>query len=202
MPKVVFFIDTHKMESKRMYNFLFSNRLKVILGFSATQFAVCCTSPKSLIDNGAIQITAKANESKQIAEYINETTSSDDIAGKSMQIVGLQEEIAQTTSTIRTNLHGVEDTTPWWARMFSQFTIALIFIGVIVLLWQTGIGGFVKKLFWTMGWFIPQRAMRSAQVDIKALDETNPLSYRESVAVRRASDPAYEYALKRVRNRR
>ena len=86
--------------------------------------------------------------------------------------------------------------------MFTQFSIALIVIGVIVLLWQTGIGMFIKKLFWAMGLFIPERAIRSAEVDMKALDETNPLSYRESVAVRRTSDPAYEYALKRVKNRR
>tara|TARA_R100000152_G_C6777309_1_gene207096 strand:- start:1234 stop:1791 length:558 start_codon:yes stop_codon:yes gene_type:complete len=185
-----------------MYNHLFWNRLKIILGAGCAYTAVACSSPKSMIDDGAIYITGKANETKLIAEEIKVTSTDDAIVGKSEVIVGLQDDIITATSSIRTNLHGVEDTTPTWLRVASQFSIALIIIGVIVLLWQTGIGLFVKKLFWSMGLFIPKRAMQSAEVDLKALDETNPLTYRESVAVRRASDPAFEYAMRKVRNRR
>jgi|3_EtaG_2_1085321.scaffolds.fasta_scaffold01844_6 hypothetical protein len=184
-----------------MYNYLFWNRLKVIIGVSALNFAVACSSPKTLIDDGAIYINERADTTKEIARDILSTTAEPDTAEKAQEIVVVQDDIIETASEIRTNLHGVQDTTPWWARMISQFSIALITIGVIVLLWQTGVGMFIKKLFWMMGLFIPQRAMRSAEVDSKALDETNPLSYRESVAVRRSSDPAYEYALKKVRNR-
>ena len=175
-----------------MYNSLFWSRLKIILGAGCAYTAVACSSPKSMIDDGAIYITGKANETKLIAEEIKVTSTDDAIVGKSEVIVGLQDDIITATSSIRTNLHGVA----------SQFSVALIIIGVIVLLWQTGIGLFVKKLFWSIGLFIPKRAMQSAEVDLKALDDTNPLTYRESVAVRRASDPAFEYAMRKVRNRR
>ena len=184
-----------------MYNYLYWHRLRIIIGVSCSYYAVACTSPKAMIDDGANYINDRAVESRDIARDILSSTFEPDTAEKAYQIVSVQKDIIETTSEIRTNLHGVQDTTPWWARMISQFSIALITIGVIVLLWQTGIGGFIKKMFWMMGLFIPKRAMRSAEVDLKALDVTNPLSYRESVAVRRTSDPAYEYALKKVRNR-
>ena len=184
------------------HNMLFSNRIKVILGSSYMAFAVACSSPKSQIDSAAILVTGQASEARLIAEDISLTTQEPETASKADEIVDLQDDIIETASDIRTELHGVQDTTPWWARLASQFSIALITIGVIVLLWQTGIGMFIKKLFWGFGLFIPERAMRSAEVDLKAMDETNPLSYRESVAVRRSSDPSYEFALKSLKNRR
>lgn len=183
------------------YNMLYWSRIRVILGTSFVLSAVACSSPKAQIDNAAIQVAAQANQARLIAGDISSTTQEPETASKASEIVGIQDSIIETASEIRTELHGVQDTTPWWARMFSQFTIALIIIGVIVLLWQTGIGMFIKKLFWAMGLFIPSRAIRSAEVDVKMLDEKNPLSKRESVAVRRTSDPAYEYALKKVRKK-
>ncbi|QDP48654.1 MAG: hypothetical protein Unbinned97contig1000_39 [Prokaryotic dsDNA virus sp.] len=184
-----------------MFSPLYWDRIKIIIGSACATTVIACSSPKSMIDDGAIYITDKANETKLIAEEIKVISTDDSIVNKSDVIVELQSDIITATSTIRTNLHGVEDTTPTWMRIASQFSVALIIIGIIVLLWQTGIGLFIKKLFWSMGLFIPKRVIQSAEVDFKALDETNPLTYRESVAVRRASDPAYEYAMKRVRNR-
>jgi len=184
------------------FNMLMWNRMKVVMGVSCTMYAVACSSPKAQIDNAAILVTDQATEARLIAEDISSTTQEPETASKADEIVVLQDDIIETASEIRTELHGVQDTTPWWARMFSQFSIAIIVIGVIVLLWQTGIGMFIKKLFWGFGLFIPERAMRSAEVDLKAMDETNPLSYRESVAVRRSSDPSYEFALKSLKNRR
>jgi len=185
-----------------MFDQLYWNRLRIILGITYSASVIACSSPKSQINNAAILVTEQANQAKLVAEDISVTTSEPETIAKAIEIVGLQEEIIGTASGIRTKLHGVQDTTPTWLRVISQFSIALIIIGVIVLLWQTGIGSFIKKVFWSMGLFIPKRAMRSAEVDLKALDDTNPLSYRESVAVRRTSDPAYEYAMKKVRNRR
>jgi len=183
-------------------NTLYWNRIKVILGVYYCLSAIACSSPKAQIDSAAILVTDQANEARLIAEDISTTTQEPETALKADEIVNLQDDIIETASEIRTELHGVQDTTPWWARMISQLSVVLIILGAIVLLWQTGIGMFIKKIFWAMGLFIPKRALRSAEVDLKMLDENNPLSTRESVAVRRTSDPAYEYALKRVRNRR
>ena len=86
-----------------MYNSLFWNRLKIILGAGCAYTAVACSSPKSMIDDGAIYITGKANETKLIAEEIKVTSTDDAIVGKSEVIVGLQDDIITATSSIRTN---------------------------------------------------------------------------------------------------
>tara|TARA_R110000824_G_scaffold144093_4_gene311926 strand:+ start:821 stop:1372 length:552 start_codon:yes stop_codon:yes gene_type:complete len=180
---------------------LYWNRIKVIIGISATAMAFACSS-KQAIDHSAKNITSHASESLNLANEIIETTAEPDTAEKAESIADNQESIIEESSHIRTSLHGVSDNTPWWARLLQQISIAAIVIGIIVLLWQTGIGTFIKKIFWALGLFIPKRAMRSAEVDLKATDENHPLSFRESIAVRRTSDPAYEYARKKLQKER
>lgn len=178
------------------------NRLKVILGSSLYIVAYACEAPKTAIDNAAIYVSEQASESRLIAQDIATTTQEPETAIRAGEIVDKQDNIIDASSEIRGNLHGVENTTPWWARSLQQFSVAIIVAGTVILLWQTGIGLFIKKIFWSFGLFIPKRALRSAEVDVKALEETHPLSYRESVAVRRSSDPAYEFALRKVRKTR
>ena len=177
---------------------LYWSRLKVIFGTTACITAFACESPTLAIDDSAKFVSAQASESLQLAQEITKNTKEPKTADKSKQIAKKQENIIDEASEIRTSLHGVTDTTPWWARVIQQISIAAIVFCVIILLWQTGIGSFIKKLFWSFGLFIPKRAMRSAEMDLKATDENHPLSYRESIAVRRSSDPAYEFARKKL----
>ena len=86
--------------------------------------------------------------------------------------------------------------------MMNNMAIAGIAIGVIVILWQTGIGTFIKKTLWSVGLFIPKRSIMSASADMKALDKDNEMNYRESVAIRRSSDPAYEAARKKLKEKK
>jgi|TARA_Y100000034_G_C6896521_1_gene413464 hypothetical protein len=177
---------------------LFWSRIKVIFGASALATACACHSAKSSIDNLAKDINADANKTMIIAQEIGNSSTQPENISRSKDIVNIQKDIIESASEIRTDLHGVKDITPWWASMLQQLSVAAIIVATIVLLWQTGIGMFVKKIFWSVGLFIPKRAMRSAEVDLKATDENHPLSYRESIAVRRTSDSAYEYARKKL----
>ena len=113
-----------------------------------------------------------------------------------------QDQIIAGAKNIQQELHRVEDSTPWWARMMNNMAIAGIAIGVIVILWQTGIGTFIKKTLWSVGLFIPKRSIMSASADMKALDKDNEMNYRESVAIRRSSDPAYEAARKKLKEKK
>ena len=176
---------------------LYWNRLKVILGITIGSCAYACESSKMAIDESAIYVTNQAGQAKMIATDISKTTQEPDTANKADKIVGHQDNIIESASDIRTSLHGVEDTIPWWAQLFNRGFVAIAIAGVIILLWQTGIGMFIKKIFWSMGLFIPKRALRSAEVDLKTQRHEHPLSFEEGVAVRRTSDPAYEYARKR-----
>ena len=125
-----------------------------------------CASPKSSIDNAAIYVGSQALDSKILAEDISTTTMEPDTASKADKIVAHQDNILETSSGIRTQLHGVEDSTPWWGRLLQQGFVAAAIIGVIILLWQTGIGSLIKKIVWSIGWFIPRSAMRSAEMDL------------------------------------
>ena len=182
-----------------MHRPLFWNRYIVIVGAAACFFANACSTPKASIDNAALHVSDMAMESRSLAEDISVTTLEPETADKAGEIIGLQDDIIETSSNIRGHLHGVENTTPWWASMLQQGSIALIIVGVVVLLWQTGIGLFIKKLFWAMGWFIPDSAMRSAAVDLKASRDKHDLSMRETIAVRRSCDPAYEAARSKLK---
>jgi hypothetical protein len=178
---------------------LFWSRIKVILGASLYLTAVACHSAKSNIDGSARDIGANANKTIIIAEEIANNPQENDNVHRANLIIDFQTKIIESASEIRTELHGVENTTPWWANTLRQISVAIIIVGIILLLWQTGIGLLIKKAFWAIGLFIPTRAMRSAEVDIKTQRDKNPLSFNETIAVRRTSDPAYEYARRKIK---
>ena len=83
----------------------------------------------------------------------------------------------------------------------SNLAIAAIVVGIIVLLWQTGLGALIKRALWALGWFIPKSTMRSAAADMKVLDHEDEMDQREAIAIRRSSDPAYEAARKKLKRK-
>tara|TARA_R110002012_G_scaffold166722_3_gene330119 strand:+ start:4839 stop:5471 length:633 start_codon:yes stop_codon:yes gene_type:complete len=193
--------------------------ITIALVIVATAIFLCsCSSAKKAIGNNSQGIESRARVSQQSAEQIFELATYalelDEIDGVpnvrdaqsqivtlSESIHGEQEQIISHAKSIQNELHRVEDTTPWWARMMNNLAIVGLVIGVIVILWQTGIGSIIKKAVWSIGWFIPKSSMMSASADLKALDRDNEMDYRESVAIRRSSDPAYEAARKKLKEK-
>jgi ABC-type enterochelin transport system substrate-binding protein len=49
---------------------------------------------------------------------------------------------------------------------------------------------------------IPSKAKAEATMDIAALDDNDPMTVEETVAAKRARDPAYSAAFKREQRRR
>lgn len=179
---------------------------------------VGCSSAKKAIGNSAQAINVKSTESVQRASEIQALAQStldldtfkDDqvVTGNQSMIINLaemissdQQYIQEATIQIQEDLHRVEDLTPWWASMIGNLSLAAIVVGVIVLLWQTGLGMIIKKCLWSIGLFIPKSAMRSAQADMKALDTDHEMAYREAVAIRRTSEPAYEAARNKLKRK-
>ena len=70
-------------------------------------------------------------------------------------------------------------------------------IGVVALLWMTGLGAFVKRLLAAVGLMIPAAERREANLAAKALDADNDVSVREWIAARRAADPMFDAAYRR-----
>lgn len=179
---------------------------------------VGCGSAKKAISESSMSIYERAGSSLEASTEIYKLALSDvalDAAKASPQFVNAhdqiqtlalrittdQQSIQSNVNSIQSNLTRVEDTTPWWARMTSNLAVAGIVIGIIILLWQTGLGMLVKKIVWSLGMFIPKNTMRSAEADLKMLDSDNAMAQREAVAIRRTSDPAYEAARKKLKQR-
>ena len=177
-----------------------------------------CSSAKKAIGNSAQVINARAADSWQYAadsqaaaqstwelESIQNDQVAQDAQGLIISLAGNiqsdQAYIQASTISIQDNLHRVEDLTPWWASTLGNLAIAAIVIGVIILLWQTGLGMLIKKVLWSIGLFIPKATMRSAQADMKVLDRGHEMAFREAIAIRRSSDPAYEAARNKLKRK-
>ena len=201
---------------------LYWSRIHVILRPAVT--AVCllvlmgCWSAKQSIDSGAREVKGLSDNSEERFVSIEELATSSEarfeqagdlegiaeqqeIASEAVSGVDEQRDIQELVEDIRTDLHGVEDTVPWWANLTSTVAIAVIVVVVFLLLWRSGILGFVKTVVWGMGLLIPKRKIQEVELDLKVLDDDSPATIRESVASKRASDPAYEAAYNKVKGK-
>jgi hypothetical protein len=81
--------------------------------------------------------------------------------------------------------------------MLTYGLIALSVIGVVAILWMTGLGTFIKRLLAAAGMFIPAGERREANIAAKALNDDSDVTLREWIAVRRAQDPMFDAAYRR-----
>jgi TolA-binding protein len=177
-----------------------------------------CSSAKQAIGTSAQGINTRSGNSLRAATEIQQIASAtleisavqgdpiildaqEQISNLASSIISDQTAIQESTVNIQSNLHRVEDKTPWWANLMSNLAIAGIVIGIIVLLWQTGLGMLIKRACWALGWFIPKSTMRSAAADMKVLNRDNEMAHREAIAIRRSSDPAYEAARRKLKRK-
>lgn len=108
-----------------------------------------------------------------------------------------QNGIISAANDIHLSLPGVEDQKSAFERILGNITIIVAVIGVAVILWQTGLGLLLKRLIWSIGLLIPKSKRMEVDLDKKILDDSSPATIRESIASKRASDPAYNAAYKR-----
>lgn len=116
--------------------------------------------------------------------------------------IKLSNKIIDETGNIAAALAHVKDVVPEWIYMIEYIAIAVIVIGVLALLWYTGLGAFIKRIFNGVGLFIPDQKKAAAKLLDEALDENHPTSTREAVAALRAGDPALNAAFKKLQKER
>ena len=158
-----------------------------------------CSDTQRIADaSGVIRTNAESSK----ARFGRVETSA--LAANDRQIVtearaGIKEQatIIGATEAIVRALPGVKDVTPWWATVLTYGLIALSVVGVVALLWMTGIGSFVKRLLAALGLLIPAAERREANIAAKALYDDNDATLREWIAVRRAQDPMFDAAYRR-----
>ena len=162
---------------------------------------VSCESPTKSISNAATTVIHEATASKIAANEIIGRASEPEVIELATGIDGHQDNIISAADTVHENISGVEDTVPWWATVMNNVSTAAIAICILIFLWYSGLGVIVKKMVWSLGWFIPAGSRRAAEMDSKILNDDRPVTHREAVAARRAGDPAYNAAYRKLKKR-
>ena len=110
------------------------------------------------------------------------------------EVVKHAERIYGLASDIHGQLPYLEDRVPPWLTTLWWCAAAAIVIGICVILWQTGIGTAIRV---AIGW-IPRKKVVDADLAAGMLDPDKPEDAREYVAARRASDPEFDAAWRRI----
>jgi len=116
-------------------------------------------------------------------------------------LLSIQQEaagIGSDQAKIVTALPQVQDVTPQWLQALKSAIWIVGPIALIILLWQTGLGSFIKQVVWSFGLFLPRATDISAKFDAETIETGAPTpTPREAVAARRAADPAYDIAYRK-----
>jgi hypothetical protein len=165
-----------------------------------------CVSPSKTIADNTNNIATAAVSSKDRFVQINEATKTElidvpFIQEQTTQGQLEQEKIIALTKSTNIALTKVEDQVPWWASLLNTIMITLSILALCFILWYTGLGTFIKGLFYSVGLFIPKQKVEQAEIIRKALNDKNKATTREAIAALRASDPALDAAYRKVRKK-
>lgn len=118
-----------------------------------------------------------------------------------LNIDNLATDIVDRTNKVQTTLiPKVEDKVPYWATLLQRWGLVAIGIVAIIFLWQTGLGVLIKRIVWSLGWFIPSGTKGEAKLDHEALAAPSvPSELKESVAAKRAARPDYDAAFRKLK---
>lgn len=180
--------------------------MKILITIIMTSLLVSCKSPVNAIANNANEVSTLAQSSKERFQRIDEAVKTEVIDVASIQeetTEGIEEQdvIITITKSTLVELTKVENKVPWWATLITYSMTTLSILGVIFLLWYLGIGHIVRKFLYSLGMFIPESKIKQADLAKKALDEKDPTTSREMIAALRASDPAFEAAFKKIKEK-
>jgi len=113
-----------------------------------------------------------------------------------------QQSIQNSVAEIREALPRDEDKDPSWMTLLERMSIAGILIATIIIIWQTGIGSLIRRLLYSVTFFIPRKSRRDAEMDMKIADSDDGMTIREAIASKRSSDPAYNSAYKKLQGKK
>lgn len=136
------------------------------------------------------RISDSANEIRSEARFLS--THGEAIHDK--EVVTRADRIYELAAGIHAELPGVKDRTPAWMETLLWLAVAVASVAACIILWQTGVGQAIRI---AIGW-IPRKKVSDADLASRMLDEKSPEDAREYVAARRASDPEFDAAWRRI----
>ena len=114
------------------------------------------------------------------------------------EVVTRAQRINDLAADTYSQLSGLEDKVPAWISTLWMAALAVVVVGVVVLLWQTGLGTAIRV---AVGW-LPRRKVTQAELAVDMLDPDRPEGEREYVAAMRAQDPEFDAAFRKAQTRR
>jgi hypothetical protein len=140
------------------------------------------------------RIAASANEIRSEAALLVEhgTATGDKVT------VAHAKRIEELAATIHEELPGTADRTPAWLSTLAWVAGGVVAVCIVVVLWQTGIGGAIRT---ALGW-IPRRKQATAELAVDMLNPDRPEGEREFIAALRAQDEQFDLAYRRAQARR
>jgi hypothetical protein len=112
-------------------------------------------------------------------------------------VVQAAERIDLLAAQIHGYLPGTQNMTPWWGQAIAWVAGAALVIAIVVFLWFSGIGQFIRV---AVGW-LPRRKVAQAELAVDMLDPDRPEGDREMVAALR-SDPEFDAAYRKAQQRK
>lgn len=189
--------------SKRMSFFELYIR---ILCFGALVIALfllmSCSSAVESINSESSTIDKLAQSSESRFVTIADLSDDSTIQTETEHGIIEQQAIQNSVAEIREVLPRVEDKDLSWMTLLERVSFAGILIATIIILWQTGIGSLIRRLLYSVSWFIPSKSRREAEMDMKIADADNDMTIREAIASKRSSDPAYNSAYKKLQGKK
>jgi len=174
-----------------------------ILCFGALAIALfllmSCSSAVESINSEASTIDKLAQSSESRFVVIADLSDDSTIQTETEHGIIEQQSIQNSVAEIREVLPRIEDKDPSWMTMIERLSIAGILIAIIILIWQTGIGTLVRRLLYSVTFFIPRKSRRDAEMDMKIADSENDMTINEVIASKRSSDPAYNAAYEKIK---
>jgi len=116
---------------------------------------------------------------------------------KDAEVVERATRIDTTAADIHVQLTQVQDITPAWLSTLRWWGIGVAVAGIAFLVWQSGIGTFVRV---AIGW-LPRKKVAAAELAVDMLDPNRPEGDREFIAAMR-SDPEFDAAYRKAKTRR
>ena len=157
-----------------------------------------CAGPSERIVSNTTEVRRLAHSSGQrcerlAGEAVAPQPSLPVIKTEAVAGQGEQASILDAVDLIYMALTGVEDQVPWWVAPLVWVCIALAVLGVVFLVWHTGVGRFIK------GWLgiVTPTERRAAELTASLIDLT-PDQAVAAVAELRRADPTFDAAFRRA----
>ena len=157
-----------------------------------------CAGPSERIASNTTEVRRLAHSSGQRFERIAVEA---DAPQPSLPVIkteavagqGEQARILDAVDLIYMALTGVEDQVPWWVAPLVWVCIALAVLGIVFIVWHSGVGKFIK------GWLgiVTPTERRAAELTASLIDLT-PDQAVAAVAELRRADPTFDAAFRRA----